>query len=460
MVLIIASGSIVFSYLTSSNQIDDVYKSITIANAKHFAISVDGDYVRELRKLLETDEFQEIRNKAEQENNDSLIQNYLEEKNMWTRYTILRQNLDRYIATMDEVKYVYIVAHGDANAVQDMYLVDDSEQTLYDSAGRWEDREEEYLGKDLIEAEPSISYSDEWGWLVSYFAPVYDSRGNCVCIVGCDVEYKDIIAAKNIYLTYDIIGIVALASIVMLISLYIVNKNIISPLKLIATDVKKFKPNKDSLNSGILSLGMDEREDEIGQIYNSIRGNQLDIVDYIKSISSMKENLTEKDTEISKLSTQSLKDPLTSVGNRNAYNQKLQELQDNYSIIIVDLNNLKEINDNCGHKFGDRFIKNCSKLICDTFKHSSIYRYGGDEFIIIPEGEDYDNRYQRLRELEDAFDTSYLKETNKPWERLTASCGIADKTKQDTSVEQVFSRADKEMYKNKSKFKETFGSYR
>ena len=104
-----------------------------------------------------------------------------------------------------------------------MYMIDDSEQRLYDSAGRWEDREDVYLGQDLTKIDPDISYSDEWGWLVSDFAPVYDSNGNCVCIVGCDVDYSNIAAAKQNFLITSIVGVSGLIVTVLIIGLTIVN---------------------------------------------------------------------------------------------------------------------------------------------------------------------------------------------------------------------------------------------
>ena len=178
----------------------------------------------------------------------------------------------------------------------------------------------------------------------------------------------------------------------------------------------------------------------------------------------MKEDLEEKDTEISMLNFKSLRDPLTSVGNKAAYMQKINELNTKqvteYAIVMVDINNLKEMNDKYGHKAGDWYIQGCSRLICKTFRHSPVFRIGGDEFVVIVENEDYINRHLRYEELEKAFEISYQKQTDKPWEKLSASCGMAEIASDDNSAELVFKRADKAMYENKAKFKEKYGSYR
>ena len=62
--------------------------------------------------------------------------------------------------------------------------------------------------------------------------------------------------------------------------------------------------------------------------------------------------------------------------------------------------------------------------------------------------------------LKDAFIKSEQRENTMPWERLSASFGMAEHTSDDISAEMVFKRADRAMYEEKEKFKETNGSYR
>ena len=92
---------------------------------------------------------------------------------------------------------------------------------------------------------------------------------------------------------------------------------------------------------------------------------------------------------------------MTSVRNKadyGAYMQKLQDLIDNhteglmFAIGVFDCDNLKYINDFYGHDKGDIYIKKASQLICRTFKHSPVFRIGGDEFAVILENEDFRDR--------------------------------------------------------------------
>ena len=128
-----------------------------------------------------------------------------------------------------------------------------------------------------------------------------------------------------------------------------------------------------------------------------------------------------------------------------------------FAILMVDMNNLKKINDEYGHKFGDIYIKGCCNMVCETFKHSPIFRIGGDEFVVILMGSDYDKREEKLEKLKEDFIVSYKQSVADPWRRYSAALGMAENTAGDNAVEAVFKRADKEMYEDKAKFKKEFG---
>ena len=150
------------------------------------------------------------------------------------------------------------------------------------------------------------------------------------------------------------------------------------------------------------------------------------------------------------------KDALTGVKSKYSYNEDEKKLNkairdkrlEKFALIVCDLNNLKEVNDTQGHSTGDRYIKNCSYLICSTFKHSPVFRIGGDEFAVILLGDDYDNRDELFKQL--------LSKAKKSinGEEVIMACGMSDFDKEkDSVVFDVFERADKEMYKNKKDMK-------
>lgn len=149
-------------------------------------------------------------------------------------------------------------------------------------------------------------------------------------------------------------------------------------------------------------------------------------------------------------------DALTNVANKMAYDkrvplvsQKMKEGGYRFAIAIFDVNGLKMTNDTYGHDQGDKLLIRCCNLIRDSFKNSTIYRIGGDEFVIIIEGTDYANRERILRDLYNKIDEAHQKATSL-LDDTSIALGVAVyNPKQDRDYITVFSRADAQMYDNK-----------
>lgn len=129
-------------------------------------------------------------------------------------------------------------------------------------------------------------------------------------------------------------------------------------------------------------------------------------------------------------------------------------------VVMVDLNNLKLINDEFGHKMGDSYIIGCCRQICEAFKHSPVYRIGGDEFVVVLQGTDYENRHALVEALKKRYDEIMKNSDKKPWERYSAAVGMAELSSDDGTIDLVFKRADRAMYRDKKRMKEVLGSYR
>ena len=158
-------------------------------------------------------------------------------------------------------------------------------------------------------------------------------------------------------------------------------------------------------------------------------------------------------------------DALTSVRNKGAYSEYIQKLQKridggekfDLAIGIFDCNNLKLINDQYGHDKGDLYLKNSCQLVCKVFDHSPVFRIGGDEFAVILENNDFKNREELIRLLEQRKKEKYETSAEK-WEKADIAYGIAVyDPKLDASVSDTARRADKIMYENKRMEKEQRG---
>lgn len=65
---------------------------------------------------------------------------------------------------------------------------------------------------------------------------------------------------------------------------------------------------------------------------------------------------------------------------------------------------MKLVNDTYGHEAGDTYIADGVKIISEIFKGVPVYRVCGDEFVVILEGKNYDNRKVLLKEFNDLMD--------------------------------------------------------
>ena len=152
------------------------------------------------------------------------------------------------------------------------------------------------------------------------------------------------------------------------------------------------------------------------------------------------------------------RDDLKGCRNVTAYHEMEKELselvKDNkdyaFGMVVCDINDLKMINDTQGHKSGDEYIKESCKMIRRIFSHSPIFRVGGDEFVVVLRGHDYDHREALISQLHNQVE-DHLNIGEGP---IVAS-GLAEyQPYKDSSVTDVFNRADSEMYENKTALKE------
>ncbi len=164
-----------------------------------------------------------------------------------------------------------------------------------------------------------------------------------------------------------------------------------------------------------------------------------------------------REKEFVETQEQVVKDALTGVKNKLAYIQAERKLDENIAagkesnlaVVVCDLNGLKEINDTKGHGAGDQCLIEACKIICDIFKRSPVYRIGGDEFVVLLLGQDYNNREALIREMEE------LNQKNAKEGKVVVACGISEYVPgSDRFLSEVFDRADGAMYANKKSLKD------
>ena len=98
---------------------------------------------------------------------------------------------------------------------------------------------------------------------------------------------------------------------------------------------------------------------------------------------------------------------------------------------------------------GDKYIKNCSRLICKTYAHSPVYRIGGDEFAVILTGEDYAKRNELIDDLGERIVKAAAADSIDNGKASLAVGMSVFNPYTDFSVASVTKRADDSMYVNK-----------
>lgn len=148
-------------------------------------------------------------------------------------------------------------------------------------------------------------------------------------------------------------------------------------------------------------------------------------------------------------------DKLTGLYNRAAFivdTDPYAVRPENYSVVVLDLNNLKYCNDHLGHEMGDKYIKDSAEIIKNTFGViGDCYRMGGDEFYcLIPEG-----GMAACAERQKMMEAT-IEEYNKASKdiQIGIACGFARYDNRiDYDLNATAKRADQLMYQNKEKMK-------
>lgn len=300
--------------------------------------------------------------------------------------------------------------------------------------------------------------------LLSYNKPIMDKDGNYVASACIDFSV-DALYNKGLDFIAELLIVITIIGVVVVLALKIrLNKILLDPVHKLTLVIESFKYGDDTdkfKNIEKLENLNIRTNNEIDALYNALLVSVKESAYYMQHLNQTRHELEEVTEIVSK-------DALTRVGSKSAYQTYIEKLEKDlaegktdYAVVMADINNLKYINDTFGHDRGDEYIKACVKEICVQYNHAPVFRIGGDEFVIILSGESYKHRASLLSEIQIKFD-DYFKDSARPeYERYSMSLGMAEfNPDTDRSYADMFVRADQIMYKNKTNFKQIYGSYR
>ncbi len=242
-----------------------------------------------------------------------------------------------------------------------------------------------------------------------------------------------------------------------------------------STDVKLHNDLNTQMHNAVSSLSESLlKSDDLNTLKDTVKA-QLDTLQNIvaeerkvvkKHELSIKENMNNLANKVNELKQETqelkvkvkiekenaLKDPLTGLFNREAYDNKIKtfisEAKDNktaLSLLVWDIDHFKKFNDTYGHVIGDKVLKAVTKKLSHAPKDNYfLARYGGEEFVMLLPDVGADEALRYANDLRDEVSRITYLYKGKPL-KVTISCGISV-TQGGSNAKNLFVRADKALY--------------
>ena len=457
--LILSGAMIISSYRIVSNLIDRDYKEKALNLSETIAVSVDAEAAGRVQKAVA-----EIYDAA-----DKRVGSEDWGSDAWNEYQALYSEIEKSedfkalkselteIQDVNEVDCVYLT-YVDVPTEAFIYLVDAAPEDAC-PPGCFDpvyDMNKDVLTDPKVGFPPYVTNTEEYGWLVTAAVPVYDKDGNVVCYAATDISMNEIKAYERQAMALIILLELAIAFVIACLVIRAINRSIIKPINELTNAADGFYREESTHHSSFSSLDI-KTGDEIESLSESMKQMERDINDNIANILTLTDELDESRVEAIQLTELAKKDALTGVRNKLAYDEETRKLEKDLKngetkigFAVFDLDDLKKINDTYGHEKGDAAIRLLAETICRVYAHSPVFRIGGDEFVAVLKGGDY----ERAEELREEFENTLAglrKDTAlDPWERISASEGLAlYDGRRDRSISDLFRHADNDMYNRK-----------
>ena len=455
-VSVVSTVAVVYSAVTLRQTTRNHYIEHSVEVADTLSIYLNLDDVKDVKNQVQTiyksiPEDKKFDNTHWDEDDWSSYLSYYDSVVESGAYNRLFDQLTEF-HSKNTAKFCYL-AYADYEDKRLIYLVDEAdedERCLPGSFDAFTEQDMTIFNHFDTGFEPEITNMEEYGYLVSVGRPIYkDESGRPGSFALVDLSMDAIIAKENEDTTLLVIVLVLLSVLAVTTGFLLVMFMIIKPVRKLTKVANEYtnETNGDLNKFNEINIST---SDEIEDLANSMKKMEKDINKYISDLLGAQKKADE-------LKILADKDALTNVGNKRAYFEVEERLNDlikkgkaRFALSMIDLNGLKTINDTYGHERGDAFIVALSNMIKDTFTLSEVYRIGGDEFIVVSENSDYD----RIDRLHNAF-ILRIKDEKTNEEKVSAAIGTAIfDPKIDNNVEDTFKRADAQMYERKKKMKE------
>ena len=376
----------------------------------------------------------------------------------------LRRLVSHYEGELDCVYLGYARVVGDNRAVL-VYVVDSAEGEAACPPGCLDELYD--INKPVLDNPARgfpayLTNTEQYGYLVTSGAPVFLGDEVVGCAF-CDISMTQVRLTQADSIIQLFIYLVGSSIVISAIALIIVQFTLIRPIRKLNYTARAYSSRRhEDTHRRFQSLDIHSR-DEIGDLAETLKTMENDVHTKINELIALNEELTASRMEASRMRELADTDALTGVKNKIAYNSDVADIDDKiarkekveFGLAMIDLNDLKVINDTLGHDRGDVALVNLSNLIATVFSRSKVYRFGGDEFVVLLTEYDYAHANRLVVEFNTKI-YAHIRNSKLTKENQTsASIGYsAFNPATDKTVEEVFKRADEAMYRRKRKMKE------
>ena len=471
LAVIISAVAISYYAIMVSKLNKETFKNIASDIAGSTAQVIRVEDVKTLKnKVKPIVDASETKPKAE-ENSKEEVQAYLaqfdslkEDNEFTAAFTSTKNFLNAFADTNSEFVDCLYIQYVDASINSVVYLCDTDETETNCAPGLLDPIHEE--SKDVLKNpiggfKPVIIRTDRYGWLITAGSPIKDGD-EIVAYAMVDINMKLVHQRQVSSIVRLTIYMVVTLLILGILEIVWVGFWIIRPLKRLTRIANEYDSDKPKENHEKFQALQINTHDEIEDLSDSMKIMENDVYERFNELLETNQELKSSREEAKKMQVLASQDGLTGVKNKISYNAEVElinnlissDIKVEFAVVMVDLNYLKDVNDSFGHDTGDVALIKLAKFICETFRYSPVYRIGGDEFVAICRGKDYQNIDKLVDELK-----KKIAKTNKPGhildgENISAAVGFSKyDSNVDKNVDDVFKRADQEMYLNKRALK-------
>ena len=466
--MVLAEVAMVYFSLVSSNNNKEHYKNLANDISSTIALSIDKEKVTSLTNDVVKIYDASSKPVREQSEGTPEYEAYLasfEQIKQTPAYIEIKAILSNIQQVTEDVDSVYL-GYVDRERKLCVFLVYDHETELFPIGVIDPLYEEDYPMVDdpLIGFRPSIYYSEvDNQTLVTAGSPIVNAKGEVICYALVDISMNAVRSKQAGSIVRLFFYLVASVILLSGLGFIVVSFTLLKPVRTLQNAAKSYDISKPEETHEIFSKLQVNVHDEFEDLATSMKQMEEDIYGKMHDLTMVNAELKEAQLETEKMTELANKDALTGVRNKAAYDNQVEEINAQikegaaapFGIAMVDLNYLKNINDEYGHQSGNAALIKLCNLICATFAHSSVYRVGGDEFVVLFKGRDLQNEKKLIKEFNQKIEELQEDDSLTPAEKISAAIGYSRfEPKKDACVDDVFKRADHAMYVRKKKMKE------